>query len=189
MANIVEFSDFEDKLFKIYPSGNKRRAFEELENVLDDPSSTLKNNDGSNRRLTFDDICERYQSYIKYWNDMFAEKASRGYLSSKDEKKDIFEFLFQKMYQKEYVLLDKNPVRSEYLFGKDKEKLYRDFNYFKNFVLQKKGTVPVINDIPPKREIKEIVEPKEDIEIKPNLDADISMDISLDENEGEDDPF
>ena len=191
MANVIEYSQFKKEYFKIYPSGREESAFEELNGVLNDPTEVVKNTDGSPRKLTFEDICIRYKDYCEKWDSENGEKLAKGYLSKGNEKKDPHSFLFDKTFREVFSKIDSNPARSEYLFGKDRDKLKREFSHFTNFVIRRKGAIPIINDIPP----KEVVVPKKaetigDVKIKPKVEADMKFDVNLNEKqEGEEEPF
>jgi len=186
--NLPEFIEFYEKYFLIYPQGNKDDAYNAVLGILKDKTNRIRDHEGILRPVTFKDIYTRYKQYCDNWDDLYSEKQARGYLNSSNEKADPHSFIYRGLWESEFTQVEKNPLRSLYLFGKDKKKLKREYNYFKNFILSRKS-VPIINDIVTKE--KEI-EPKieinntkpindETLEIKPSENSTIDLDIFEDE--------
>lgn len=169
----LTFERFKKEYFDLYPTGDADVVFTSLKNILDDKYNTYRDNNGEIQRLSFEVVTKRYKDYLNNWNEQYAEKAARGYLKSDNEKATPAEFLYRNLFKNEYSSFDKNPDRSFYLFGNDKERLKREYNYFINFVVNKKK-IPLINDIPIKKE-KESNINNASVEIKPSNDAEISL--------------
>lgn len=95
----------------IYADGNLRDTYRRLKHHLE------QEKDIDNKPLTYSLLMEKWSTHIKMWNMAHGEKKSE-YIGAKvlAERKNLYEFLGEKMYLNEFSLDKGEHKRDEYLF-------------------------------------------------------------------------
>jgi len=108
---VIDFEEFVRDVKNIYSDGNMMEAHKmmihHINNLADDQGNDL----------TYSFIMEKWDRSIKLWNMKHGDKPSQ--FLGKDalaEKKNIFDFLNEKLYNNEYSLEKGEQKRDEYLF-------------------------------------------------------------------------
>ena len=103
--------EFLSGIFAINPDGDIDATYARL--IYKIEYVFLKNGD----KITYDFLKQKYHSFIKKWNYLYASKEKAGYLPKDAPKRDLSTFLGDEMYEQIFEIPKSNVEREQYLFG------------------------------------------------------------------------
>ncbi|MGM0532765.1 MAG: hypothetical protein ACQER7_15565 [Bacteroidota bacterium] len=98
---------FRQELWPVNPTGDYEKAFTSLEFVL----GWIKDQDGN--ELTFDFVLRRFKEYNEYIDSRNMGREKQFYT----KKKNLFEYLEERMFLQDFKASDKNQYLDYYLYG------------------------------------------------------------------------
>lgn len=106
---------------QIYPEGNLDNAFTLLKEIIQQ-----KHLDSSGLLVDYEYIINKFRDFHQSWSLKYGKQLAKGYLSKEAEsaRKNIYEFLLQASYLREYETTLVNVERDKYLFNDHSDKLY-----------------------------------------------------------------
>ena len=129
--NVPSFDEFKARLVKIHAEGDLKLSYQRMlwyfENVkIDD------------KPLTWEFLLGKFKQHIDQWNLLYGNRIGTNYFptSSLALRKNFYDFLGAKFYEREFITMAGQSERNNYLFG--------DFtvDYLKNQLKEFKNTIP-----------------------------------------------
>ena len=105
----------------IFPEGDLDRAYQSLLEVLDKGQV-----DSSGNPIDYDYIIKKFSKFHQNWNIKYGKQMQRGFLSKEAEssRKNIYAFLLEALYLREFETTPVVADRDKYLFGNNPNKMY-----------------------------------------------------------------
>lgn len=127
------------KFFKdvtaIYPEGDLERGYDLLMEI-----QSQNKEDSLGNSITYDYILSKFRDFHHSWNLKYGKQLTKGFLSkeAEAERKNIYQFLLQASYLREYQTSLVNVERDKYLFGNQPDKLYDGIKRIEQELLAKR---------------------------------------------------
>jgi hypothetical protein len=114
MSNIPSFETFRNEIKAIYPEGDLRRSYERIIWYIDNERIC---SDGVTP-ITYRLIMDKFAAHINQWNIKYGARDPK-YVSKEieEKKKDLYNFIGLKMYEREFQVTNTIQERDKYLFG------------------------------------------------------------------------
>ena len=125
---IPSFDVFREEIKKIYPEGDLNRSFNRILWHIENDKFCA---DGT--PITYRLIMDKFAAHIKQWNMKYGIRNPKFLGRAEEEKKkDLYEFIGLKMYEREFVSSAGQGERDKYLFGPfDRKYLMEQIQNFK----------------------------------------------------------
>jgi hypothetical protein len=110
---IPSFDIFRQEIMRIYPEGDLMSAYQRIEYCIENEKFCA---DGT--RITYRLIMDKFASHIRQWNIKYGSREPK-YIGKADEekRKDIWDFVYLKWYEREFITSLGQGEKNKYLFG------------------------------------------------------------------------
>lgn len=105
----------------IFPEGDLDRAYQSLLEILNKGEV-----DNSGNPIDYDYIMKKFSQFHQNWNTKYGKAMAKGFLSKEAEsnRKNIYAFLLEALYFREFETTPVVAERDKYLFGNNPHKMY-----------------------------------------------------------------
>lgn len=111
--DIPGFEVFREEMKRIYPEGDLYKAYGRLKWYIENERFCA---DGT--ALTYRLIMEKFAGHIRQWNVKYGSRDPKYVGRAEEEKrKDLYEFLGARYFDREFISFASGTERNEYLFG------------------------------------------------------------------------
>jgi hypothetical protein len=124
----ISIEEFTNKFFNLNPDGDLLYVYKLLSITFENIKHENKYNPATGELYTFNDIVDKYEEYLAYWDAKFGDREEK-YIKADDKKMNPEDFLRIEGFTKSYPIPKKR--RDYYLFGKNNpDKLLNMYNNF-----------------------------------------------------------